>query len=188
MVFTETELPGAYIIEIEPSEDERGFFARSFCRREFEAQGLDPALVQCNISFNRRRGTLRGMHFQRPPCQEAKLIRCTAGAIYDVIVDLRPRSPTFLRHVGIDLTAANRRMLYVPQSFAHGFQTLADDCEVFYQMSEFHVAAAGSGLRWNDPALAIHWPEEVTVISPRDAAYADFQRADDSRLLPCSAV
>lgn len=184
MIFQETSLNGAFVIEMEPHEDERGMFARSFCQREFEDHGLDPQVVQCNISFNRRQGTLRGMHFQRPPSQEAKLVRCTAGAIYDVIVDLRPESPTFLRHVSVELTAANRRMLFVPRGFAHGFQSLANDTEVFYQMSEFYTPEAAAGLRWNDPALGIHWPRTVTVISSQDRGYEDFQGRDDARLLP----
>jgi dTDP-4-dehydrorhamnose 3,5-epimerase len=188
MKFIETDLADAFLIEVEPSQDERGFFARSFCRREFEAHGLDPALVQCNISYNRRSGTLRGMHFQRPPFEETKVVRCTSGAIFDVIVDLRPDSRTFMRHVAVELTAENRRQLYVPKGFAHGFQTLTDDSEVFYQMSDFYVAEATAGLRWNDPLLNIRWPREVTVISPRDAAYADFQGIEDHRRLSCSAV
>lgn len=174
MIFEETELAGAFIIRPQPIEDERGFFARTFCVREFEAHGLEPRLVQCNISFNRRRGTLRGMHLQRAPHEEAKLVRCTAGGIHDVIVDLRPGSPTRLRHTAVDLTAANRTMLYVPGGFAHGFITLEDDTEVFYQMSEFYAPEAAAGFRWNDPAFGIEWPVEVTVISERDRTYPDF--------------
>lgn len=184
MIFIETGLPGAFIIEVERIEDERGFFARSFCSREFEARGLEPRLVQCNVSFNRRQGTLRGLHFQRVPHSEAKLVRCTAGSIHDVIVDLRPDSSAFTRHIAVELTAANRRMLYVPEGFAHGFQTLADGTEVFYQMSEFYAAGPASGVRWNDPAFGIRWPREVTVISRGDREYPDFRGATDPRLLP----
>lgn len=183
MRFIETGLPGAFVVEIEPLEDERGFFARTFCRSEFEAHGLDPCVAQCSISFSRQTGTLRGLHFQRPPYEEVKLVRCTAGAIFDVIVDLRPDSPTFLRHAAVDLTASNRRMIYVPTSFAHGFQTLSDHAEVFYQMSQFHAAEAACGLRWNDAACGIRWPLDVTVISKRDGSYDDFQGASDPRLL-----
>jgi dTDP-4-dehydrorhamnose 3,5-epimerase len=174
MIFTETTLAGVYVIEPERREDERGFFARTWCKQEFEAHGLNPRLVQCNISYNRKKGTLRGMHFQVAPYQEAKLIRCTAGAIYDVAIDLRPQSPTFLRHFGISLSAQASNMLYVPEGFAHGFLTLADDSEVFYQMSEFYAPDYGRGVRWNDPAFGIHWPAEVVVISGRDANYPEF--------------
>ncbi len=169
-----TALEGAKIVELEPIEDERGFFARSFCRREFEAAGLDSCVAQCNLSFNRRRGTLRGMHFQREPHAEAKLVRCTQGAIYDVILDLRPRSSSYLRWVAVELSAANRRALYAPQGVAHGFQTLTDDAEVLYQMSEPYVPEAAAGVRWNDPAFGIAWPIADPVLSARDAAYADF--------------
>ncbi len=176
MIFQQTKLPGAWVIQIERLEDERGFFARSWCQREFEEHGLNPRLVQCNISFNRQKGTLRGMHFQAAPFEEAKLVRCTRGALYDVIVDLRPLSPTFLQHVGITLTPEESNMLYVPEGFAHGFLTLADDTEVFYQMSEFYVPGAARGLRWDDPVLGIDWPGPVRMISLRDAAYPDFER------------
>ena len=168
---------GTIVIEVERHEDERGFFARAFCADEFAAHGLSTSVAQCNISFNRRRGTVRGLHFQRLPHAEAKLVRCTAGAIYDVAVDLRPASPTFCRHVGVELTARNRRMLYVPPGFAHGFQTLADESEVFYQMSEPFAAAAADGVRWDDPAFAIVWPLDVQVISERDRSFADFRPA-----------
>jgi dTDP-4-dehydrorhamnose 3,5-epimerase len=184
MKFTETWLPGAFLIEIEPRRDERGFFARTFCRREFEEHGLETNLVQCSLSFNHLRGTVRGVHFQRPPCQEAKVVRCTAGAIFDVIVDLRPHSPTFLKYFAVHLTAENRRTLYVPKDFAHGFQTLADETEVSYQMSEFYAPELAAGLRWNDPFFAIPWPLAVSVISQQDASYADFEGLDDPRLLP----
>ena len=174
MIFQPTGLAGAYVIAIERLRDERGFFARSFCAREFEDHGLNPSMAQCNISYNRHAGTLRGMHFQASPFEEAKLVRCTRGAIHDVIIDLRPDSPTFMRHVGVLLTPDERNMLYVPEGFAHGFLTLEDHTEVFYQMSEFYVPGAARGFRWDDPAFAIDWPAPVNVISERDAAYPDF--------------
>jgi dTDP-4-dehydrorhamnose 3,5-epimerase len=181
MKFTKTWLTGAWLIEIEPRRDERGVFARTFCRREFEEHSLETNLVQCSLSFNHVQGTLRGVHFQRPPCQEAKIVRCTAGAIFDVIVDLRTDSPTFLKHFAVQLTAENHRMLYVPKNFAHGFQTLADESEVFYQMSEFYSPETAAGLRWNDPALAIQWPLPVSMISDQDATYPDVQGPEDPR-------
>lgn len=177
MKFGSTPLPGAMVLDLERREDERGFFARSFCQREFEAQGLDPAVVQCNISFNRRRGTLRGMHWQAEPHGEAKLIRVTRGALWDVIVDLRPGSPTYSRWFGVELTAENHRALYIPAGFAHGFQTLVDDVEVFYQMSAFYVPDAQRGVRWDDPAFGIDWPIRPPFLSERDATYPDFQTA-----------
>lgn len=175
MIFEETPLAGAFVISIEPIEDERGFFARSFCVQELEARGLCARVAQCNISYNRRRGTLRGLHLQRPPHEEIKLVRCTAGGIHDVIVDLRHGSPTFARHFGVELSAANRKTLYVPAGFAHGFQSLEDDTEVFYQMSHAFAPQAAAGFRWNDPAFGIRWPLEVTVISARDRGYPDFR-------------
>jgi len=174
MIFHETSLPGAMLIDLEERVDERGFFARSFCRREFAANGLNPEVKQCNISFNRSRGTLRGMHSQAPGYKEDKLVRCTRGAIYDVIIDLREDSPTFLRHVAVELSADKRSALYVPKGMYHGFLTLTDDAEVFYQMSEFYVDGQGRGVRYNDPAFGIDWPEKVTVISDKDATYPDF--------------
>ncbi|MCS6927204.1 MAG: dTDP-4-dehydrorhamnose 3,5-epimerase [Candidatus Binatia bacterium] len=174
MFFLETALTGAFIIELDKHEDERGFFARSWCQREFLAHGLNPRLVQCNISFNRRRGTLRGMHYQVAPHEEAKLVRCTRGAIYDVIIDLRPESPTFTQWLAVELSAENYRMLYIPEGFAHGFQTLEDNTEVFYQMSEFYAPECARGIRWNDPAFAIVWPPAERIISPRDQHYPDF--------------
>jgi dTDP-4-dehydrorhamnose 3,5-epimerase len=177
MVFTETGLKNAFILDVERFEDDRGFFARSWCRREFESRGLNADLVQCNVSGNRVKGTLRGLHYQAAPYAEAKVVRCTRGAIYDVMVDLRPRSETFLRHFGCVLTEDNHRALYIPEGFGHGFLTLADGSEVFYQMSQFYQPAAARGLRWNDPALSISWPEPVVVISDRDRSYPDF-RAD----------
>jgi dTDP-4-dehydrorhamnose 3,5-epimerase len=174
MLFRNTLLSGLYEVRIEPNADERGFFARSWCREEFQAHELNAKLVQCNISFNKRRGTLRGMHFQAEPFGEAKLIRCTQGGIYDVAIDLRPQSPTFRHWVAVELTAANHRMLFVPQGFAHGFLTLEDNTEVFYQMSDFYKAEAARGVRWDDPAFQIAWPAPVQVISERDRTYPDF--------------
>lgn len=174
MLFRETVLKGAYVVEPERIEDERGFFARTWCRSEFEAHGLNPNLVQCNISFNDKKGTLRGMHYQVAPRAEAKLVRCTAGAIYDVIVDLRPDSGTFKRWTGVELNADNRYMLYIPEGFAHGFLTLSDDAEVLYQMSEYYSAEHARSVRWNDPAFGIQWPGEALVISERDRSYPDF--------------
>lgn len=174
LIFSETDLRGAFIVEPERIEDERGFFARSWCQTEFREHGLNPHLVQCNISFNRWKGTLRGMHYQAAPHEEAKLVRCTMGAIYDVIIDLRPDSPTLRRWTAVELNAVNRRMLYIPEGFAHGFQTLADDTEVFYQMSVAYVGEATRGVRWDDPAFGIKWPEaEVRTISMRDSEYPD---------------
>jgi dTDP-4-dehydrorhamnose 3,5-epimerase len=171
---TATAIEGARLVELEPIEDERGFFARSFCREEFAAQGLDPCVAQCNVSFNRRRGTLRGMHFQRPPHAEAKLVRCTRGAIYDVIVDLRKESSSFLKWIAVELTAENRRALYIPQGVAHGFQTLEESSEVLYQMSELYSPDAAAGVRWDDPAFGIDWPIARPIVSARDGAYPDF--------------
>lgn len=174
MIFTETPLAGAFVIEIEKLEDERGFFARSWCQREFRTRGLNPRLVQCNISFNAKKGTLRGMHFQIAPHQEAKLVRCTAGAIYDVIVDLRSDSPTFLQWFAFELTAANHRMLYVPEGLAHGFQTLVDHAEVLYQMSEFYHPECSRGVQWDDPAFGIRWLLPNPILSNRDQSYPEF--------------
>jgi dTDP-4-dehydrorhamnose 3,5-epimerase len=174
--FTETALQGAYIVDIEPIVDERGFFARSWCREEFGAQGLHRTFVQSNISFNKTKGTLRGMHYQVKPNEEAKLVRCTRGAIYDVIIDLRSQSRTFKRWVAVELTAANHRMLYVPEGLVHGFQTLDDDTEVYYLMSEFYHPECGRGVRWDDPAFGIAWPQsDSRIISDKDKAYPDFQ-------------
>ena len=175
MIFVETPLWGAYVIEVEKHEDERGFFARSWCAREFGAKGLDHHLVQCNVSFNKRKGTLRGLHYQTPPNAEVKLVRCTKGSLFDVIVDLRKDSPTFLKWFAIELTATNYRMLYIPKLFAHGFQTLEDDTEIFYQMSEFYEPAASKGLRWNDPRLGINWPVAGRTMSQKDQAYPNLE-------------
>jgi dTDP-4-dehydrorhamnose 3,5-epimerase len=174
MRFVETAIPGAFVVEPERHEDERGSFARTWCAREFAARGLNPRLVQCSASFNRRKGTLRGLHYQAAPHEEAKLVRCTRGAIFDVIVDLRPASPAFTRHVALVLSADAGTMLYVPEGVAHGFQTLADDTEVFYQMSEFHAPGHGRGVRWDDPGFAIAWPPGERTISARDRGYPDF--------------
>lgn len=174
MLFQETNLKGVYIIELERIEDERGFFARTWCQREFQKCGINPNLVQCNISFNRKKGTLRGMHYQAAPYEETKLVRCTMGAICDVIIDLRLDSETFRQWVSVELTAENRKMLYIPGGFAHGFLTLIDNTEVFYQMSEFFAPEYARGVRWNDPAFRINWPEKVVVISEKDKQYKDF--------------
>ncbi len=173
MIFTETALPGAWIIDMEPQEDERGFFARSWCQREFAARGLNPSLVQCNISFTKRKGTIRGMHFQAPPFEEAKLVRCTRGSLYDVMIDLRNDSGTYRRWIGVELTAGNGRMVFVPEGFAHGFQTLEDDTEVLYQMSQFFAPECARGVRWDDPAFDIRWPLPVALVSARDRGFPD---------------
>lgn len=176
MIFRELELKGAFIVALEPITDERGFFARSWCQNEFEQHGLKSNLAQCNISFNERKNTLRGMHFQRAPYAEAKLVRCTAGSIYDVIIDLRPESNTFKQWYGLELTATNRLALYIPEGFAHGFLTLENYSEVFYQMSEFYQPNYAAGVRWNDPSFRITWPVAANdlIISNKDAHYEDF--------------
>jgi dTDP-4-dehydrorhamnose 3,5-epimerase len=171
MRLTSTPLAGATIVDLELREDDRGFFARTFCREEFAAAGLEPLVEQCNLSYNHRAGTLRGMHYQLAPAEEAKLVRCTRGAIVDVIVDMRPESPTYLQHVAVELTADNRRALYVPPMFAHGYLTLADGAEVVYQVGQAYTPGAEAGLRYDDPALNISWPVLVAVISPKDAAW-----------------
>jgi len=174
MIFRDTKIRGAVEIHVEPKPDERGFFARTWCQGEFEKSGLNPRLVQCNISFNTRKSTLRGMHYQVALRAEAKLVRCTRGAIYDVVIDLRPGSPTFKKWIAVVLTAEKRNMIYVPEGCAHGFLTLADETEVFYQMSEFYSPESARGVRWNDPAFQIAWPEKAEVISERDRSYPDF--------------
>jgi dTDP-4-dehydrorhamnose 3,5-epimerase len=174
MIFTETPLKGAYVIDPERIEDERGFFARTWCQREFEKHGLEAAVAQCSISFNQKTGTLRGMHFQTAPHAERKLVRCTAGIVYDVIVDLRRKSETFRHWFATELSADNRRMLFIPEGFAHGFLTLTDNTEVYYQISEYHVPESSRGVRWNDPAFAISWPSCPQIVSQRDTEYADF--------------
>jgi dTDP-4-dehydrorhamnose 3,5-epimerase len=170
--FAPAPLAGAFAVELERIEDERGFFARSFCQDEFRKHGLKPLIAQCNVSWNRKRGTLRGMHFQAPPHEEAKVVRCTRGAIWDVIVDMREGSPTRWRWHAAELTADNRLALYVPEGFAHGFQTLVDDTEVLYQMSESYHPDLARGLRWDDPKLAIGWPLAEPILSARDRSYA----------------
>ena len=174
MIFTESPLKGAFIIDSEPIEDERGLFARTWCQREFEARGLETRIAQCSTSFNAKKGTLRGMHYQVPPAAETKIVRCVRGAVHDVIIDLRPHSPTFTRHAAVVLSAANRRMLYVPAGFAHGFQTLEDDTEIVYQISEFYSPEHARGVRWDDPAFHIAWPEDERTIGTRDRSYPDF--------------
>jgi dTDP-4-dehydrorhamnose 3,5-epimerase len=168
MRFTELELAGVFLVELEPITDHRGFFARSWCADEFAEHGLDPAVVQCNVSYNARRGTIRGLHYQVEPHAEAKLVRCTAGAVFDVAVDVREGSPARWRWVAVELSSRNRRALYVPAGFAHGLQTLADEAEVLYQMSARYSAEHARGVRWDDPALAIDWPLGDPVVSERD--------------------
>jgi dTDP-4-dehydrorhamnose 3,5-epimerase len=171
MIFTETPLKGAYVIDLEPRGDARGFFARAFCQREFEQRGLTLPVAQVNLSFNHRKGTVRGLHFQFPPAAETKYVRCTRGAVLDVIVDLRPESPTYLGHVAVELTAENRTALYVPERCAHGYQVLEDDTETLYQVGEFYTASAEGGLRYSDPRLGIDWPLPVGDISDKDRAW-----------------
>ena len=168
MIFTETKLAGAFILDVERREDDRGFFARVFCQNEFAAHGLKPVIAQANIAFNRKRGTVRGMHFQFPPKAETKLVRCTRGAILDIIVDLRPESPTYLHHVSVELTGDNHRALYVPERFAHGYQVLEDGTETSYQVGEFYAPQTEGGLLYSDPRLGLAWPLPMTEISPKD--------------------
>lgn len=175
MIFEETRLPGSYLIRLEKRRDDRGFFARSWCRREFEAQGLETKVAQASISVSREKGTLRGLHYQVPPAAEVKIVRCARGAIYDVILDLRQDSPAYGQWLGTELAADNYAMLYVPDGFAHGFQTLTDDVEVFYQMSRFHSPQHQRGVRYNDPLFGIEWPAEIEVISDRDRNWPDYQ-------------
>jgi dTDP-4-dehydrorhamnose 3,5-epimerase len=171
MIFTETKLSGAYIIDIERREDDRGFFGRAFCQKEFEAHKIKPIIAQANIASNRKKGTMRGMHFQFPPAAESKLVRCTRGAILDIIVDLRPESPTYLQHVSVDLNEDNFRALYVPERFAHGYQALCDNTDTSYQVGEFYTPGCEGGLMYNDPRLGLSWPLPVSVISPKDQAW-----------------
>lgn len=175
MIFRELEIPGAVLIVPEPIEDERGFFARTFCADTFAARGMNPAVRQCNVSFNRRKGTVRGMHYQAAPCGETKVVRVTAGAIYDVVVDLRPDSPAYRRWLGVTLDARNRHALYIPEGLAHGFQTLEDDTEVLYLMGSDFSPAHARGVRHDDPAFAIRWPLEISVISEKDRSYEAFR-------------
>lgn len=174
MIFIETKLKGAYLIEIEKLEDVRGFFARTWCRKEFEEHDLNSQLVQANVSFSKRKGTLRGMHYQVAPYEESKLVRCTSGAIFDVIIDLRQDSPTYKQWLGVELTSENYKMLYVPENFAHGFQTLKDNTEVIYQVSQFYSPESERGIRYNDPAFGIKWSIDVQVISDKDKSCPDY--------------
>jgi dTDP-4-dehydrorhamnose 3,5-epimerase len=178
VIFSETKLRGAFVIDLERREDERGFFARAFCQNEFEEHGLKPVIAQANIGFNRKRGCVRGMHFQYPPAAETKTVRCTRGAVLDIIVDLRPESPTFLEHVEVELTADNHRAIYIPERFAHGYQTLADETETSYQVGEFYTPGVEGGLRYDDPALGLSWPLPVSVISEKDAAWTLFSEVE----------
>jgi dTDP-4-dehydrorhamnose 3,5-epimerase len=174
MIFTPVPLNGACIIDLERFEDMRGFFSRAWSDREFEAQGINGKFVESNVSFSRKKGTLRGMHYQQHPNEQIKLVRCTAGAIYDVIIDLRPDSPTYMKHFAVELSAATRRMLYVPGEFAHGFQTLEDDTEVFYMVSNYYAPQHAGGVRYNDPAFGIQWPVQEFILIERDLTYPDY--------------
>jgi dTDP-4-dehydrorhamnose 3,5-epimerase len=168
MIFTETKLKGAFLIDLERREDDRGFFARAFCQKEFAQHGLKPVIAQANIGFNRRKGTLRGMHFQLPPAAETKLVRASRGAVLDIIVDLRPESPTYLQHISVELSADNHRGIYIPERFAHGYQALEDNTETTYHVGEFYTPGSEGGLLYNDPALGLEWPLPVTVMSDKD--------------------
>jgi dTDP-4-dehydrorhamnose 3,5-epimerase len=178
MKFRVLDLPGAFLIEPQPHVDERGFFARTWCSKEFANAGLPAQIVQTNLSSTARRGTIRALHYQRPPSREAKVVRCLTGGIFDVIVDIRPDSPMFLQHLGVELTAANRLALYIPPGFAHGFQALEADTEVWYQMTDRYQPELSGGLRWNDPALAIEWPLSPSAMNDRDATYPDLDRGE----------
>ena len=178
MIFTETRLKGAFVIELERREDERGFFARAFCQKEFAAHGLKPTIAQANIASNLKKGTVRGMHFQFPPAAETKLVRCTRGAILDIIVDLRPESPTYLQQTSVRLDADNMRALYVPERFAHGYQALEDKTDTSYQVGEFYTPETESGLMYNDPRLDLNWPLPVSVISPKDQKFAPLSQIE----------
>jgi len=179
VIFEETKLGGAFVIDLERREDNRGFFARAFCQHEFQDHGLEPVIAQANIAFNRRKGCVRGMHFQFPPAAETKLVRCTRGAILDIIVDLRPESPTYLEHVSVELSGDNHRALYVPERFAHGYQVLEDDTETSYQVGEFYTPQAEGGLRYDDPALGLTWPLPVTEISDKDRVWPLLSEVED---------
>lgn len=176
MIFEETILKGAFIIKLEPFQDARGFFARSFCKKEFEKQGLNSNIMQCNISYNKKKGTLRGMHYQIAPHEEAKFVSCTNGLIYDVIIDLRPDSSTYCKWISVELSANSLKMLYIPEGFAHGFQTLEDNATVFYQMTEFYHPECARGVRWNDPSFEIKWPISNLIISYKDQNYPNFRK------------
>ncbi len=185
--FTPTSIDGSYLVDLEPIGDDRGFFARAFCRREFEEHGLEPFVAQCNISTNTRAGTLRGMHYQTEPAIEPKLVRCTKGAIYDAIIDIRPESPTYLKHFGVELTEENRTALYVPGFCAHGYQALTEVSEIFYMVGEFYTPGHENGLRYDDPAFGIKWPMEVTELSDKDRSWPLFQPDGDQNLDPNSS-
>jgi dTDP-4-dehydrorhamnose 3,5-epimerase len=178
MIFTETKLKGAFIIDLERRSDSRGFFARAFCQNEFQAHGLKPIIAQANLASNKLKGTVRGMHFQFPPAAETKVVRCTRGAILDIIVDLRPESPTFLQHIEVELNADNQRALYVPERFAHGYQALRDNTDTSYQVGEFYTPGCEGGLMYNDPGLGLKWPLPVSVISDKDQAWKSFKDAE----------
>jgi len=175
MIFFRSKIQDVYVIELEPQRDERGFFSITWDRQKFEEKGLNCNLAQCGISFNKKKGTIRGMHFQVPPHEETKIVRCTRGKIFDVVIDLRPRSSTYKQWISQELTDQNRRMLYIPQGIAHGFQTLEDDTEIFYQISEFYSPQHSRGVRWNDPAFGIHWPLAMSLISKNDMNFPDFR-------------
>ncbi len=179
MIFSETKLKGAFIIDIDRKEDERGYFARAFCQKEFREHGLKSVIAQANVASNARRGTLRGMHFQYPPAAESKLVRCTRGAILDIIVDLRPESPTYLEHISVELDENNMRAIYVPERFAHGYQVLRDNTDTSYQVGEFYTPNAEGGLRYDDPRLELKWPLEVSVISSKDQAFRPLREMED---------
>ena len=179
MIFTETKLKGAFIIDIKPHDDERGFFTRAFCQREFAEHGLKPVIAQANIGFNKRRGTIRGMHFQFPPAAETKLVRASRGAVLDIIVDLRPESPTYLQHVEVELSADNHRGIYIPERFAHGYQALEDNTETTYQVGEFYTPGAEGGFRFDDPLLDLRWPLPVAVISPKDLMWRPLSEVEE---------
>jgi dTDP-4-dehydrorhamnose 3,5-epimerase len=174
MIFTETKLKGAFIVDIKKIVDERGFFARASCQNEFGLQGLDHHFVQSNVGYSKRRGTLKGMHFQKTPYQEVKYVSCTRGAVYDVMIDLRPESPTHKEWLGMELTEDNHRMLYIPEGFAHGYLTLMDDSEIYYMTTQFYMPEYATGVRFNDPAFGIQWPNSIEVISDNDASWPDF--------------
>jgi dTDP-4-dehydrorhamnose 3,5-epimerase len=178
MIFIETKLKGAFILDVERREDPRGFFGRAFCQNEFRDHGLQPIIAQGNIAYNRKKGTLRGMHFQFPPAAETKLVRCTRGAILDIIVDLRPESPTFLQHISVELSEDNCRSLYVPGRFAHGYQALRDETDTSYQVGEFYTPGCEGGLLYNDPALHLEWPLPVSVISEKDGLWKRFSEQE----------
>lgn len=174
MIFTETRIKGAYIIEIEKIEDKRGFFGRSWCTNEFEEHGLNPNICQANVSFSKKKGTLRGMHYQKAPYQEVKIVQCTRGSIFDVIIDLRKNSPTYKEWIGVELTQDSYQMLYIPEDFAHGFITMEDHCVVSYLMTHLYTPGSAAGIRWNDPAFNIQWPFEPTILSEKDKSFPDF--------------